>query len=109
MSYTIYILECRNGSYYTGITTDLARRYQEHQLGINCRYTRAFPPQEIAVAWELDHSDKSTAQKIEYFIKQQTRFTKSAFIKNPQELILAIEKSGINTMGPPLSVVILSK
>ena len=42
MSYFVYILECADGTLYTGITTDLARRLMEHKSGTaGARYTRA--------------------------------------------------------------------
>ena len=94
MSYNIYILECHNGSYYVGITTDLLRRYQEHLQGINCRYTSAFPPKHVAAAWLLPNGDRGTAQKIEYFIKKQSKVRKTEFIQNPSILRqLLIEKT----------------
>jgi putative endonuclease len=91
MSYTVYILECQNSSYYVGITTDLLRRYLEHVQGINCRYTRAFPPKHVAAAWFLENGGKSTALKLEYFIKKQNKKTKAEFIKNPEKLIDSLD------------------
>ena len=87
MSYSIYILECQNKSYYTGITTDLKRRFSEHQQGINCRYTRAFPPKSIVAAWDLPDGNKSIAQKIEYFIKRRKKQEKRNLIKEPKKLL----------------------
>ena len=70
MSYTLYILECVNKSYYIGYTTDLQRRYQEHCEGSSkCKYTRSFPPKKIAASWALDHS-LSTVLKIECAMKK---------------------------------------
>ena len=39
-SWVLYLLECENGTYYAGITTDLERRFAEHVFGIGARYTR---------------------------------------------------------------------
>ena len=44
MSWVVYILECSDGSLYTGITTDLARRITEHEQGNGARYTRGRGP-----------------------------------------------------------------
>jgi putative endonuclease len=93
--YTIYILECNNGSYYVGITTDLLRRYKEHMQGINCRYTRSFPPKKVAAAWLLENEGKGPAQKIECFIKKQSKTMKTKFITNPAEL----QKKLFDTFG----------
>ena len=40
----VYLIECRDGSVYTGIATDVARRFSEHAAGKGARYTRAHPP-----------------------------------------------------------------
>ena len=72
-SYFIYILECSNGAYYTGYTTDIERRYQEHLNGsLKCKYTRSFPPKRIAACWEIE-GDLSAALKIEKRIKLLSR------------------------------------
>lgn len=84
-NYWIYILLCSNGSYYTGYTTDLVRRYQEHCEGsAKCKYTRSFPPINIAQSWCVD--DKSEALKIECYIKKLTKQKKQQFILDPYQL-----------------------
>ncbi|MCX7121982.1 MAG: GIY-YIG nuclease family protein [Gammaproteobacteria bacterium] len=68
----VYIIECINGAYYTGYTTDITRRYQEHQAGSSkCKYTRAFPPKKLVKVWEFDN--KSDALRFEIKIKSLTR------------------------------------
>jgi putative endonuclease len=62
------VLECRNGSLYTGISTDSARRFQQHLAGTAARYTRAFPPLKILATLTLP--SRSAALKGEYAIKQ---------------------------------------
>ena len=80
MPYFIYILECNNGSYYTGYTKDIERRYKEHSEGSSkCKYTRSFPPKRIAACWELN-SDISVALKIEREIKRLPKLRKMEFI-----------------------------
>lgn len=84
MYYFIYILECSNGAYYTGYTTDMERRYQEHQEGTaKCKYTRSFPPVRIAACWEIE-CDLSEALKIERRIKALSRKEKERFIREPE-------------------------
>lgn len=76
MAYYIYILECSNGAFYTGITTDLNRRYQEHLDGTNkCKYTRSFPPTRIAACWKTD-ANRAKALKIEQYIKRLSKLEK---------------------------------
>lgn len=83
--YWVYILLCANGSYYTGYTVDLERRYHEHITGTGgCKYTRSFKPLKIAAAWQVD-VDKAMAMKIERQIKKMTRAEKEALILKPDQ------------------------
>ena len=81
MTHTVYIIECSNGSYYTGYTTDIERRYQEHQQGTRkSRYTRSFPPKKLLATWTFE--SKSEALCIEYRIKQLSRKEKEKLIQS---------------------------
>lgn len=81
----MYILLCNNGSYYTGYTTELSRRYQEHLQGtIKCKYTRSFKPIKIAQSWQTD--EKSVALQIEKFIKKLSKTQKQQLILFPNRL-----------------------
>lgn len=69
--YYVYILECENGSLYTGITTDVDRRFKEHTSGVGGHYTRA---QKIKrVVYTEKHPDRSSASKREAEIKSWRR------------------------------------
>lgn len=84
--YWLYILQVKNGNYYTGYTSNLARRYREHVLGTGgCKYTRAFPPMKIARSWKI-FADKGILLKIENLIKRQRRKGKILLINNPESL-----------------------
>lgn len=86
--YWIYILRCNNGSFYTGYTTDLLRRYQEHLQGTGkCKYTRSFKPVEVAQCWPID-GDKTLAMKIERLIKKMSKQEKQRLVLEPEKLIL---------------------
>ena len=64
----VYLIECRDGSVYTGITTEVQRRYAQHVAGKGARYTRSHPPARL-----LGHcacTDRADASRIEYRIKQ---------------------------------------
>ncbi|WP_024301015.1 GIY-YIG nuclease family protein [Pseudogulbenkiania sp. MAI-1] len=76
MSWYLYMLECRGGSLYTGITTDVARRYAAHAAGKGARYTRLYPPERVALVLAFD--DKSAALKAEYAVKQLSAAEKRA-------------------------------
>lgn len=88
----IYILACQNGAYYTGYTTDIDRRYQEHCAGTSkCKYTRAFPPKHIAACWLIHSAELSDALKIERKIKKLTKQKKTRLILNPRALLALID------------------
>jgi putative endonuclease len=67
----VYILECRDGTLYTGVTKDLPRRLAAHQRGIASKYTRARLPVRL-VFREARHT-RSSALRREAFIKTLTR------------------------------------
>ena len=84
-SWYVYILECRDGSLYTGISTDVERRYAQHAAGKGARYTRAHPPARLLMHQE--HPDRASASRAEYAIKQLTPVQKRAMcaVKNSPE------------------------
>ena len=67
-SWHVYLIECRDGSLYTGIAVDVALRYQKHVAGKGARYTRSHPPQRLL--GQCAYSDRSEASRAEYRIKQ---------------------------------------
>lgn len=77
----IYMLRCRDGSLYTGSTTDLGRRLAEHAAGRGARYTRARLP--VVLAWSRRVKSWSVALKEEYRIKQLPRAEKLALVETP--------------------------
>ena len=64
----VYLIECVNGSIYTGITKNVASRYAKHTCGKGARYTRAHPPLQLLASWAFP--SHSSALKAEYRIKQ---------------------------------------
>ena len=77
--WTVYILRCRDGSLYTGITTDLARRVAEHNAGRGAAYTATHRP--VAVVWDRRARSRSAALKREVAIKRLTRAEKLSLVK----------------------------
>lgn len=73
----LYLLECENGNYYAGITTDLERRFAEHVFGIGARYTRANPPLRVVAVMEF--ADRSSASRAEAALKKLPRAAKVEF------------------------------
>lgn len=74
----VYIIQCNDGTLYTGYTKDVPRRVKQHNSGIASKYTRTRRPVKLVYAEE--HSDTSTALKREYAIKQLTKEQKTALI-----------------------------
>ena len=75
----VYILECADGSLYTGITTDVNKRIETHNKGKGAKYTKTRLP--VVLRASFDGFDKSTAAKEEYRIKQLTREQKLKLCK----------------------------
>ncbi len=78
--YFVYILKCADGSLYTGITTDVRRRFLEHKKGTGASYTRSHTPQKIL--YSEKHRDRASASKREAEIKSWKRSAKLQFIKS---------------------------
>lgn len=75
----VYIILGDDGRYYTGITTDVARRWKEHSAGPRgARYFRGRQPQQLC--YLEYHPDRSSASRREYAIKQLTRAAKEQLI-----------------------------
>jgi len=74
----LYLLECRDGSYYAGITNDLEARYRAHVEGKGARYTRSHPP--LRMLGSKRYPDRAAAARAEWEIKQLPKGKKLAFL-----------------------------
>lgn len=81
MSWFVYLLECHDGSVYTGITTDVTRRYAQHAAGKGARYTRSHPPTRLLAQFPCP--DRSAASRAEHAIKQMPAAKKRALCELP--------------------------
>ncbi len=84
----VYILQCSDDTLYTGFTTDLQRRLDEHQKGSKkCKYTMAKirRPVQMVSSWEVE-GPRGNALRIEAFIKKLVKSKKLNLIKNPEQL-----------------------
>lgn len=73
----VYLLRCADGSFYTGITTDLARRVAEHNAGrAGAKYTRARRP--VQLVWDEAAVDRAAASRREYQVRHLPRAGKVA-------------------------------
>ncbi len=85
----VYILECKDGTYYTGYTTDVEHRMKAHESGTGAKYTRSRGPFQLL--YEKHYSTKMEAMKAEYQIKQLTR---------QQKRVLIARQRGVETVYP---------
>ena len=75
----VYLIECADGSIYTGIAIDVEARFAAHLNGKGARYTRSHRPVRL-LATEI-HPDRSSATKAEYRIKQLSAIEKRAYVE----------------------------
>jgi len=86
--YYLYIVQCRDGSFYTGITTNLKRRIKEHNSSIlGAKYTRARKP--VRLVYIKEFPDRSSASVGEARIKNLNRIEKIELIKTARKEHLA--------------------
>ncbi len=76
----VYLIECENGSLYTGMTNDLAKRLERHKKGTGAKHTKIFGVKKI-VYWE-NFSKRFEAMRRETEIKKWSKKNKEELIKN---------------------------
>ena len=79
MAWYLYMIECEDGSIYTGVTVDVAARYGAHVSGKGARYTRSHPPRRLLLC--VEYADRSTALKAEHHMKRLTAAEKRSFCR----------------------------
>jgi putative endonuclease len=73
----LYLIECRDGSLYTGVAVDVARRFRAHASGKGARYPRSHPPRRLLAA--IACADRGDALRAEFAMKRLTPAGKRAF------------------------------
>ncbi|NPT36042.1 GIY-YIG nuclease family protein [Paraburkholderia xenovorans] len=76
MAWFLYLLECSDGSVYTGIAVDVQARFDKHVSGEGARYTRSRKPVQVLASFEL--ADRSSASRAEYWVKRLSPSEKRA-------------------------------
>jgi putative endonuclease len=84
----VYLLECSDGSYYCGSTTDLARRIWQHNEGLGAAYTRRRRPVKVAWAAEFDRVDEAFA--FEKRVQRWGRAKRAALIEGRTDDLAAL-------------------
>ena len=81
MNYT-YIVQCSDGTLYTGWTTDVERRVRTHNSGKGAKYTRSRLP--VVLVWSCYAEDKIMAQKLECAVKKLSKKQKELLVQDRQ-------------------------
>lgn len=91
MPWFLYLIECSDGSVYTGIATDVQARFDKHCSGMGARYTRSRKPVRLLASFEL--ADRSSASRAEYRVKQLTAAQKWQLVSGARTLesVLPVE------------------
>lgn len=76
--WSVYIVECADGTYYTGISNDVEKRINAHNSGKGAKYTKTRLPVIMLVTWEC--GSRSDASKEEYRVKKLTKKKKIGLI-----------------------------
>ena len=75
----LYLIRCKDGSLYTGITTDVKRRFEEHKGSRGSKYLRGKAPLELVLKKKI--GNKGLALKIEDRVKKLTKIKKELLVK----------------------------
>lgn len=111
--WTVYILECRDGTLYTGITDDLERRLKAHESGRGAKYTRGRGP--FRVCYQETAPDKAAALRREYALKKLEKKAKMALFQEcgdcsvmKKENGTVVRQGGENQMKKERTLVVLA-
>jgi putative endonuclease len=80
----VYIIECKNGKYYTGMAYDLERRINQHKEGRGARFIKTFGFKELVYVER--RRTRSLAMRREREIKRMSRIEKEVLIKNGKNI-----------------------
>jgi putative endonuclease len=81
MAWTVYLVRCADGSFYTGTTTDPVRRVTQHNAGVGAAYTRSRLP--VVLVYLEPAADRSSALRREYAIRRLSRREKEELASLP--------------------------
>ena len=83
----LYLIRCRNGTLYAGISTDVPRRFAEHEAGApkGARYLRGKGP--LQLEFQAAAGDRSAATKLELWVKSQPRTLKEDVVAGKLDLL----------------------
>ena len=80
LGWCVYVVECRDGTLYTGVARDVERRLEQHNAGRGARYTRGRAPVKMVAASRA--MEKRAAYRLEWAVKQLPRRRKAAALRS---------------------------
>ena len=87
--WSVYLIRCADKSLYTGITTDVQRRFQTHSEGKGAKYLKTRRPFKLVFSKEI--GDRSQASKLEYAIKQLPKKRKEQIVSGELDCLTLLE------------------
>jgi len=81
----VYIVQCANNTFYTGMTNDVEKRVAAHNTGRGAAYTRTFGP--VQLVWHIPCVSRTEALKLEYRVKQLSRVQKERLVAGKLQLL----------------------
>ena len=95
LDWHLYLIRCNDGSLYTGITTDVARRFAEHQgnSGTGAKYLRGRGP--LALVFQRKLGSRSLALGVENKVKELPKAGKEELIRNKKYIEVIIRQVGL--------------
>jgi putative endonuclease len=104
--WTLYVAECADGSYYTGIAKDIAKRIETHNAGKGSKYTATHRP--VKLVFQEPQADYSAALRREYQIKSLPKARKVRFVsgetlpKPPKKAKMSFQRRKPKSNATPL-------
>lgn len=89
VKWSLYMVRDNQGRLYTGISTDVSRRFSEHQSGKGARALRGRGP--LQLVWQQAVGDQGSALRLEYALKQKNKAYKEALVRGEMALPLPSE------------------
>jgi putative endonuclease len=97
MPWFLYLIECADGSVYTGIAVDVEARFEKHLNGTGARYTRSRKPLQVLASFEL--ADRSSALRAEYRVKRLPASEKRALAAGARTLESVMPETVVGQAG----------
>jgi putative endonuclease len=98
MAWFLYLIECADGSVYTGIAVDVQARFEKHLSGTGARYTRSRKPLQVLASFEM--ADRSSASRAEYWVKRLPAVEKRALaagVRTIESVVPAVVEEAAET------------